>query len=334
MPITKCHLSSLGLACILACTIPVVAQDLQGVQDIGKLVEAIQSQVQAELGDVQAEIETDIEIAQEDFDLSNNNYKIGVDCRPAPAALKSHLRLDDDMGLMVHTVMPGSPSALAGLAKYDVIVEANGHKVGRVPDLVKHVNDAQENEMTLNIIREGEEHSLKVTPEKRNADELARMQRGLRQRIGPQMFRGLRDMNVDEDLNEVFKNFPDLGRMGFQVRPAIPMPKMPNLPNSFSLRIERNNDNIIVHHGKDRYEVTTDTIDELPDEVRPMVENMMNGGGSGFFGIQGLPGPGVVPRPALPQPPQQNQRHLEERFDGFELQLKELKDAIRSIKDE
>jgi len=320
MPINKSHLVSLGIAAFMACAIPALAQDLQDL--------------------VQAEVDVDVDVAEQLDERLNagnrmeNRYRIGLDCRPARAELKSHLKLDDDTGLMVHLALPGSPAGVAGIRQYDVIVEANGHPIGRVMDLVEQVNDAKGNEMSITLIREGEEHLVKLTPEERDEEELDRLRNGFRNQLGQQAMPGFEAFRPE--LEEMFKNLPQLNQFGngaFQrINPGIAMPQIPNLPNSFS--IQRNNEKITVQHGDDHYEVTTDTIDELPDDVRPLVENMLNGGQFNFGGLftPGMQRPRLPARPAKPVPPAKNGQ-LQDRFDGLELQLRELQDAIRSLED-
>ncbi len=309
MLFTKSHLASLGVAAFMACAIPALAQDLQALV-----------QAESDVFEPKGEIE--------------NRYRIGLDCRPARPELKSHLKLDDDTGLMVQTALPGSPAGVAGIRKYDVIVEANGHPVGQVMDLVEQVNEAKGNEMSITLIREGEEHLLKLTPEERDEKELDRLRNGFRDQLGRQAMPGFGAMNLGADFEEMLKQFPQMqlqfGNGAFQrINPGIAMPPIPNLPNSFSVQIQ--NDQITVQHGDDHYEVTKDTIDELPDDVRPLVENMLN---RGQFNLGGLFAPGMN-RPAMPAnpvPPAKNKR-FEDRFDGLEIQMRELQDAIRSIKD-
>lgn len=316
MPITKNHLASLGIAAFMACAIPAIAQDVRN------------------LIDQQAEINPSLEEFNE---LERTNqFRIGLDCAPSDPALKSHLRLDGDTGLTVNMVLPNSPAAIAGILQYDVVVEANGHAVGQVIDLVRQVNDAGENEMSVTLIREGEEHLVKVTPEKRDENEMQRLRTGFRNQLG-QAMPGFETMGPE--IQELFKQFPQMNQMGNgafrRINPGFAIPALPDIPNDFNIRIERNNDKITVQQGNDRYEVTIDTLDQLPDDIRPMVENMLN---RGRFSLHGLfaPGTGNQPRwPALPQPPipPQPNKRLEDRFDGLELQLQQLQETIRKFED-
>ena len=159
MPIQKSHIASLGIAMLLAYSIPSFAQDLSLlVQDEG--------------------------LAQAEEQPIENRYRIGIDCAPASAALRVHLRLPEDAGLLVNTVMPDSPADKAGIKRFDVIVEANGHNVESVVDLVRAVNEAKDSEMSLAVIHEGEKRFVNVTPQERDEDEIRRLRHGFADRLG------------------------------------------------------------------------------------------------------------------------------------------------------
>lgn len=54
--------------------------------------------------------------------------RLGVLLEPVPAALRSHLRLGDDEGLLVTNVMPNLPAALAGVQQFDVLMSVAGEE--------------------------------------------------------------------------------------------------------------------------------------------------------------------------------------------------------------
>ena len=89
---------------------------------------------------------------------------------------------------------------------------------------------------------------------------------------------------------------------------------------------------LVQHDGKS-WEVTEDHLDELPQEIRPMVENMLNGGRNTWSGLMVPP----QPRGRVLRSPKSdddvNSKQLRKRFDGLELQLQELQNAIRSLRE-
>ena len=105
------------------------------------------------------------------------------------------------------------------------------------------------------------------------------------------------------------------------------------LPENFSLNVEKTDDgpaNIKVKRGNEEWTVTEDTLDELPDDLRPLVENMLSGSRTQLFGLI-APNADPTPRRDSRRPRGDTQPQLQKRFDGLELQLKELQDAIRAM---
>ena len=80
---------------------------------------------------------------------SENRYFIGLACDEVSEALRLHLKLGEDSGLLVNAVLDDSPAGRAGVQRFDVIVEANGKPVASIFDLVTVVNEAKENGMDL-----------------------------------------------------------------------------------------------------------------------------------------------------------------------------------------
>ena len=341
MPIQKTHLSALACAAVLACTLPAIAQNLPGFGGNNVI-------------DVQAEA-----LPQ---DRIENRYRIGIDCAPAPEALRVHLRLQEDTGLLVNGVLDASPGGRAGIKRHDVIVAANGQPLTSVRDLMVAVNEAKENEMTLSIIHAGEEHTIKVTPEERDAEEINRLRNGFANRLGQNPF--FRDLDMGDMQAEIERAIEEmqsqLGPMqnGFRMRmgPGImfgpnggaPSARNPgvngwsssksSMTQSFqsngeqvTITIDRDDDQpaqIKVKRGGDSWELTEKELDQLPKDIRALVQSQLNGRGT----LQGIMGPmGFPTLPRQPARPRNNNRRMEDRFDGVELKLQQLQDAIRSI---
>lgn len=319
MKINKNQVLSFGIAMMLACAIPTFAQQLPLLVNDADIVVA------------EAEPANDVLTV-------DNQYRIGLDCAPVSEALRVHLRLPDDAGLLVNGVMSNSPAGRAGIQRFDIVVEADGTPVTSIGDLVRAVNEAKDTELNMAIIHEGERQLVKVTPEKRDESEILRLRNGFANRVGrnawPQGMGPDFSQQIQRQIEEAMEQmqFGPLG--GFrQFGPGIVLDNH-QLPNGFNLKmsVERNNDGpatIKIERGDEKWEVTEDNLNALPDDVRPMVENMLNGG---RLNLQGLMAPNALP-PALPAPPAapQNDRRLQDRFDGLELKMQELQDAIRSI---
>ena len=339
MPIQKTHLSALAVAAFMACALPAIAQNLPGFGPNGVF-------------QVQAEAVPQIE----------NRYRIGIDCAPAPEALRVHLRLQEDTGLLVNSVLDESPGGVAGIKRHDVIVAANGQPLTSVQDLVVAVNEAKDTELSLAIIHEGEEQTITLTPEERDEEEITRLRNGFANRLGRNpLMQGL-DMGdmqaeIERAIEQMQKQLgPTQNGWRMQMGPGIMfgpqgVPSAGNtggwsrskstVQRSFqsngeevSITIDRDDNGpakIKVKRGSESWELTEKEIDQLPKDIQGLVQSQLNGRGT----LQGLMGPGfpsLRARPQVPaQPPRDNNRKMDDRFDGVELRLQELQDAINSI---
>ena len=271
-----------------------------------------------------------------------NRYRVGLGCEKVSEALRMHLKLPEGTGLLVSAVMDDSPAGRAGIQRFDVIVEANGNAVTDVPDLIRAVNEARETEMQLGVVHRGERKTFRVTPEQRSQEEIDQIRRR-----GPLPgMRGFGTGNFPPDLRQYLENFEEFelpGRPGFSGRRFLPGIMMDDpkwlrqeLPNNFSMKIEKLDDGpakIKVKRGDQEWTVSEEDLEDLPEDLRPLVENMLSGSRQHVFGL-------TVPEPQVPwrsrQRPKQadDTPRIEKRFDGLELQLKELQDAIRVMQEE
>ncbi|MGI9515846.1 MAG: PDZ domain-containing protein [Pirellulaceae bacterium] len=103
------------------------------------------------------------------LDRSASGFRIGVSCEEIGEGLKAQLRLPH--GLLVEDVVEESPAQEADVRKFDILIEANGTSLSEINELVEAVQEAgeDESELTIRAVRNGDEVSLTVTPEKRDA---------------------------------------------------------------------------------------------------------------------------------------------------------------------
>lgn len=94
-------------------------------------------------------------------------YWLGLAIRSAPPLLRLHLRLPENEGFIVQSVIPDSPAAKVGLAENDIILKVDGKTLYKLSDLPKAVEAAKDQEMKLEIIHEGQTKTIAVTPVKR-----------------------------------------------------------------------------------------------------------------------------------------------------------------------
>ena len=141
---------------------------------------------------------------------ANGKYFVGVHCEPVDAALRSHLKIDEDTGLMIQEVTEDSPAAKAGLQANDILMYANDQKLSSIEQLIEVVEQSGKDDeaITFSIIRSGEERKIEVKPAERQE-----MPGALEFKAGEGM-KGLHEhlMQLDVDVNaELLHVMPKFG---------------------------------------------------------------------------------------------------------------------------
>ena len=130
---------------------------------------------------------------------ASGKYFVGVHCEPVDAALRSHLKIDEDAGLMIHKVTEDSPAAKAELKANDILMYANDQKLSSLEQLIEIVEQSGKDDaaITFSIIRGGEEKKIEVKPAERQE-----MPGALEFKAGEEM-KGLHEhlMELDVDVN-------------------------------------------------------------------------------------------------------------------------------------
>jgi serine protease Do len=87
--------------------------------------------------------------------------RLGVTLQELTPELASYFGAKD--GVLVASVSSGSPAAQAGLRAGDVITSVNGATVGSRSDVLRALRDVTEGEVTIGIVREKKESTVKAT---------------------------------------------------------------------------------------------------------------------------------------------------------------------------
>ena len=185
---------------------------------------------------------------------------IGVHAIPVDGALKSHLQLEDRL-IVVH-VVPDSPAADGGLQQHDILLKFGDNEIRSLKQLMAAVKAAETNETAVTILRSGKEKTLKITPTERPA--------GI---LGLPTERPLFGFELDPD-----NKWRKLQLVG----PGILLDgSVLELPEGLSINIQKEDDKpakITVKRGDDRWEVTEDTLDDLPEDLKEHAKRRLRAG--------------------------------------------------------
>ena len=199
--------------------------------------------------------------------LKHGRYWIGLRCTQIPESVRVQLNLDADEGLMVAHVLEGSPAQSAGIRRYDVLLKADGTVLRGIEQLVHAVQDSADGTLRLELMRQGGVDAVEVTPAVRQpfpfADSTPRR---------PEMDRAL-------DWLERNRMMDESGRRYRVFQPGVWIDSFQQIefPENTSIHIERVGDGpmgIRVKRNEDSWEVSSDSLDQLPDDVRAYVERL------------------------------------------------------------
>jgi membrane-associated protease RseP (regulator of RpoE activity) len=204
-------------------------------------------------------------------------YWLGVHCRPAGELLRSQLGLAENQGLVVHLVVPDSPAEAAGIKRHDVLVTAGGKPLGEVAHVTEAVDAADGKQLKIELIRVGKREELIITPDKRPERVISAVPRQPGDVVADwvTIHKWLERVEPGE-FGEGPRRFRFL-RSGTILPPG--PPPLPTLPGNLRVTITRQADKpaaIVVQRGEEKWELTAEELDKLPDNIRPHIEQFIN----------------------------------------------------------
>lgn len=103
--------------------------------------------------------------------VSANTHYLGITLQPVDDTLRSHLRLEPQVGLVVCDVVEGSPAREVGLQRHDVLTAADEQPLRGHDQLVQAVQQAGSGDraMILALIRAGAAQTLTIKPARRGS---------------------------------------------------------------------------------------------------------------------------------------------------------------------
>jgi membrane-associated protease RseP (regulator of RpoE activity) len=219
-------------------------------------------------------------------------YWLGIQGQPVQSeVLRTHLQLAEGVGIVIEDVVPGSPAEKAGLRRHDVLLDVGGEQISDMSVLQKAVADSQGKAIDLKVIRLAKEETISVAPEAPPADLAAKM--GTLPRMAPGGM-GLGGGDPMDQIQAMLQQMQQNG-LGGGVRvfgPGMVMggQRGAQLPVNVQVSIVRDGEGeatVTVKRGDDTWTLKGDdkeALAKLPDDVRPYVEQMLNGGPQGLRG--------------------------------------------------
>ncbi|MDG2385403.1 MAG: PDZ domain-containing protein [Pirellulaceae bacterium] len=109
------------------------------------------------------------------------DYYIGLALGDVSDTLRSQLKLDDGVGIVVADVADETPAREAELMQHDVLVRVDGEQVVSPQMLIDAVQNAGGEDRTMRVeyLRAGEMKELELKPQKRNADDRVQFPRSV-----------------------------------------------------------------------------------------------------------------------------------------------------------
>jgi hypothetical protein len=280
-------------------------------------------------------------------------------CHPVTDALRSHLDLPQDQGLLVMDVVPEGPAAKAGIQRHDILLTADEQPLSDVKALSRCVDRRGDAQMAIQMLRGGKPHEVRVTPTARPPLQ----QRGI---LVPDPDRhALRDWIERLDPN-IQRLDPDAEQGPIRQRRLRLRFLHPGLvleghaadsewPADLSVAITREGNEplkIKVRRGDQTWEINRDQLAELPNKIRPLVAELLGSTGSAPRPPEGfemdlpeidlpdvqLPAPGqpippIELPPALePPPPGAAPGDVRQRLNDIQDQLEQLRRELKNLR--
>lgn len=286
---------------------------------------------------------------------------LGLVLVPVDPALRTHLDLPDDRGMIVQMVIPGSPAEDAGLKQYDVVTEAGGKLIAKLTDLKSVVDKSQGEELELAIVRSGKKQEIAVQPGKTTDDKLqVLLHAGAgTSPVGDNIaLPGLEDVvRQHEDVVEMLRKQAELFQKQAEALEKQPLGKgtplkmrffgpgvildkgsdIKEVPTDLSITITKHGNEpatIAVKQGEKSWKVTEETLDQLPEEIRPHVRRWTGGPADFNIDVKRLLAPHAVKLDGLGQKartevPDDKVKELRQEFNE---QIKQMREEIEQLR--
>lgn len=213
-------------------------------------------------------------------------YMIGVAVKPTEADAD---KPDETAGVEVTNVVEETPAAKAEIKEGDLILKVDEAKIGSVEGLMDAVEASKGEKLTVRFLRGDEEKTVEIQPVERPHEYLldySQMPYGdVRQETG--VVWNEKRVLVDQDLDQFLLNLPGAPGMppkaGVRIHAVHPGVLIldrhrVDLPENLSIKFLKTGSEpakITVTRKEQTWDVTEETLDQLPEDVRPYVKGMI-----------------------------------------------------------
>jgi membrane-associated protease RseP (regulator of RpoE activity) len=295
--------------------------------------------------------------------MKPSSHWIGVVVRPCDEVIRKHLKLEG--GLVVDEVTPDSPAAKAGIEKHDILLTLNDASVADLKSLMDFLSENKEKVIVVKLLHDGAARTVEVAPAERPQDQFKFFPEG---GFSFQLPEGGVPKEIELWMKEFAKD-PERARAWrfegepFRARffhPGVLLGEeekveleaaQGKLPENLQITVKKQGDKpakITVQRGDEKWEVTDEQLDKLPDDVRAHVETFL--GPANHLGIR-IDGPkwtvpleGAGPRvrilaaPRVAQPARVEAHairvagpDLEKKLDEINSRLEKIEKALQKL---
>jgi hypothetical protein len=274
---------------------------------------------------------------------------IGIVGSPVTPELRAQIDLPEGQGLLVRQVVPDSPAAKAGLKNFDILLRANDTDLADMGDLMELVRTEGQRggKITLEVLRHGKRETLWITPEAR-PEKVAGVEPGMPGEGGQGWGFGAPGPGQEDAFRFFEKRFGEAGPgRPFQFRVFGPgtvlngrVMNLDQMPSGLSVSIQKQDNQpaqITVKRGDETWNIVGDdpgSLEQLPDDVRPFVEQLLAGSGPMRIPLPAMPN---IEIPNMPVPPVApgapggfNAQELQQRLEAMEKHLEELQKQLEA----
>ena len=150
-----------------------------------------------------------------------NNRRIGITSTTLTKQLADYFGVSSGHGLLVTSVTENSPASKAGLRAGDCITEVNGEKIEGAEGFIRAINRKEDGEVTLTIIRERSQRTIKLTPERKGGSNFS-----LSQPFPIISQISIPEIKVEIPMMHILQQMP---KIDIPVMPRIEIPVMPRM---------------------------------------------------------------------------------------------------------